>query len=80
MKQTKKLWAILIAAVLLLSAFACSKPAEKPAEPTAAPVQPAEKTDEELAAECAALIDAIYVQERTDETDASTLSLSKTGV
>jgi len=70
MKQTKKLWAILIAAVLLLSAFACSKPAEKPAEPTAAPVQPAEKTDEELAAECAALIDAIYVQERTDETDA----------
>ena len=70
MKQTKKLWSILIAAVLLLSAFACSKPAEKPAEPTAAPVQPAEKTDEELAAECAALIDAIYVQERTDETDA----------
>ena len=28
------------------------------------------KTDEELAAECAALIDAIYVQERTDTTDA----------
>ena len=28
------------------------------------------KTDEELAAECAALIDKIYVQERTDTTDA----------
>ena len=28
------------------------------------------KTDEELAAECAALIDAIYVQERTETTDA----------
>ena len=27
------------------------------------------KTDEELAAECAALIDAIYVQERTETTD-----------
>ena len=30
----------------------------------------AAKTDEELAAECAALIDAIYVQERTETTDA----------
>ena len=28
------------------------------------------KTDEELAAECAALIDKIYVQERTETTDA----------
>ncbi|MBE5998118.1 MAG: cobalt chelatase [Sarcina sp.] len=36
---------------------------------TAAAAQTA-KTDEELAAECAALIDAIYVQERTDTTDA----------
>lgn len=34
MKKTTKLWAILIAAILLLAAFACSKPADKPAEPT----------------------------------------------
>ncbi len=33
MKKTTKLWAILIAAILLLAAFACSKPADKPAEP-----------------------------------------------
>ena len=38
MKKTTKLWAILIAAILLLAAFACSKPADKPAEPTQAPV------------------------------------------
>ncbi len=38
MKKTTKLWAILIAAILLLAAFACSEPADKPAEPTQAPV------------------------------------------
>ena len=37
---------------------------------TAAAAGQAAKTDEELAAECAALIDAIYVQERTETTDA----------
>ena len=42
------------------------------AETAAAAATTAEtaKTDEELAAECAALIDAIYVQERTETTDA----------
>ena len=39
------------------------------AETTAAAETAAEKTDEELAAECAALIDAIYVQQRTETTD-----------
>ncbi len=46
----------------------------KEAEPTEAPTPTeevvAEPTDEELAAHVAELIDAIYVQERTDETDA----------
>ena len=37
---------------------------------TAAAAGQVAKTDEELAAECAALIDAIYVQERTETTDA----------
>ncbi len=41
-----------------------------PAAETAAESAAAVKTDEELAAECAALIDAIYVQERTETTDA----------
>ena len=41
------------------------------AETASAAVTAAEtaKTDEELASECAALIDAIYVQERTETTD-----------
>ena len=57
MKKTTKLWAILIAAILLLAAFACSKPADKPAEPTQAPVaeQPtAEPVVEQPTAEPAA--------------------------
>ena len=49
MNKTTKLWAILIAAILLLAAFACGKQAEKPAEPTAEPV--AEQPVEEPAAE-----------------------------
>ena len=53
MKQTTKLWAILIAAILLLAAFACGKQAEKPADPTEAPVveQPVEQPTEAPAEE-----------------------------
>ncbi|MBR4906469.1 MAG: sirohydrochlorin cobaltochelatase [Clostridia bacterium] len=45
---------------------------EAPAEPTAAPEEPVDTAaaDKEAADKVAALIDAIYVQERTDETDA----------
>ena len=53
MKQTTKLWAILIAAILLLAAFACGKQAEKPADPTEAPAveQPVEQPTEAPAEE-----------------------------
>ncbi len=44
--------------------------AEEQAEAPAADTAENEMSDEEKAAEVAALIDAIYVQERTDETDA----------
>ena len=45
-------------------------PTEAPAEPTEAEVQEEpEMSDEEKAAEVAELIDAIYVQQRTDKTD-----------
>ena len=45
-------------------------PTEAPAEPTEAEVQEEpEVSDEEKAAEVAELIDAIYVQQRTDKTD-----------
>ena len=89
----KKTLALLLAAVMLLSALAaCSSKAETPAEPeqtTEEPAQtpdaPAEETTEETTAaeepsqeeldqaaadEVAAMIDAIYVQTRTNETDA----------
>ena len=89
----KKLLALLLAAVMLLSVLAaCSSKAETPAEPEQAteepaqtPDAPAEETTEETPAasepaqeerdqaaadEVAAMIDAIYVQTRTDETDA----------
>ena len=89
----KKMLALLLAAVMLLSLLAaCSKteaPAEEPAQeeqtteapaqeetPAEEPEQPAEEQpsqeelDQEAADNVAALIDAIYVQERTDDTDA----------
>jgi cobalamin biosynthesis Co2+ chelatase CbiK len=76
----KKVLALMLAiAMFAVLALACAgKQDEKPEEPTAepaenptdAPATNAEKTDAELAAECAALIDAIYVQERTADTDA----------
>ncbi|MCQ2559038.1 MAG: sirohydrochlorin cobaltochelatase [Oscillospiraceae bacterium] len=50
---------------------AAEEPAEEPAAEEAAEAEePAGPTDQELADEVAALIDAIYVQERTETTDA----------
>ena len=67
----KKTIAMMVAAVMLLGMLAACAGTQPAAEPAAEPApEPAGKTDTELAAECAALIDAIYVQERTDETDA----------
>ena len=69
----KKTIAMFVAAIMLLGMFAaCSgTPSEpEPAQTDAPTAEPAGKTDAELAAECAALIDAIYVQERTEKTDA----------
>ncbi len=74
--------AILLSAVMLAGCGSTGAAEETPAEPeeTVTEVQepaaqdtPKEEesvSDEEKAAEVAALIDAIYVQERTDETDA----------
>ena len=56
-----------VADTAAVSAAAADTAAESAA---AADTTAAAKTDEELAAECAALIDAIYVQERTETTDA----------
>ena len=67
MKKAKTILSLVLALCMVLALAACgSKPAE-PANPNPAPVT--EKTDQELADEVAALIDAIYVQERTDKTD-----------
>ena len=67
MKKAKTILSLVLALCMVLALAACgSKPAE-PANPNPAPVT--EKTDQELADEAAALIDAIYVQERTDKTD-----------
>ena len=52
------------------AAEAVSEAAPAAETAAAAATAPAAKTDEELAAECAALIDKIYVQERTETTDA----------
>ncbi len=78
MKKTIAL--ILAIAMFAALALACvngqtEKPAEEPtaapAEPTEAPAEPdAAAEDKAKADEVAALIDAIYVQERTEETDA----------
>lgn len=76
----KKRIALLCVLTMVCSMFAgcgSNKPAETQASateasvetPTEAPTEAA-PTDEELAANVAALIDAIYVQTRTDETDA----------
>ena len=70
----KKILCIALAALMIAALAACGKTNDTPAntaEPannTEAPA-PAGKTDKELADEVAALIDAIYVQTRTDKTD-----------
>lgn len=67
MKKAKTILSLVLALCMVLALAACgSKPAE-PANPNPAPVT--EKTDQELADEVAALIDAIYVQERNENTD-----------
>ena len=63
----KKALAILLTAVMLLGVLtACGSKKDDAADDT----QNAEDTDKAAADNVAALIDAIYVQERTDETDA----------
>ena len=77
----KKTAAMLLAiAMLAAMAIACAGTSNTPAQPTAQPAAetpaatetPADaaETDQEAADRVAALIDAIYVQKRTDETDA----------
>ncbi len=77
----KKAIAMLLVVLMIGSFAACSgtqqQTSEPTAEPTAEPVTaPTEEpvdtaaADKEAADKVAALIDAIYVQERTDETDA----------
>ena len=63
----KKALAILLTAVMLLGVLtACGSKKDDAADDT----QNTEDTDKAAADNVAALIDAIYVQERTDETDA----------
>ncbi|MBQ3282095.1 MAG: sirohydrochlorin cobaltochelatase [Eubacterium sp.] len=62
MKTAKSLLSILLILCLAFCLVACGKKEEPAPEPEA-------KSDQELADEVAALIDAIYVQERTDKTD-----------
>ena len=72
----KKTVAMLLVVLMVGSLAACTgaqQPAETPAEPAEATEAPAVDTndaDKEAADKVAALIDAIYVQERTEETDA----------
>ncbi len=63
--------ALLAACSSNTSASVTETPTEAPTQaPTAAPTTEAEVDDQALADEVAALIDAIYVQTRTDDTDA----------
>ena len=59
MKKLVKILSIALALCMVLGLAACAKK----------PVPDAQKTDKELADEVAKLIDAIYVQARTDKTD-----------
>ena len=68
MKSFAKILLMVLALCMLVSLAACSAAPEESEEP--AQEEQAEPTDQELADEVAALIDAIYVQEWTEETDA----------
>ncbi|MBQ2091835.1 MAG: sirohydrochlorin cobaltochelatase [Clostridia bacterium] len=63
MKHSRKVIAVLMALCMVIGLAACA------AKGGDTPSKPAAKTDQEAADEVAALIDAIYVQERTDKTD-----------
>ena len=70
MKHFIKILCMALALVMAVCFAACkapAKPDDKPADSTDKPVEG--KTDKELADEVAALIDAIYVQERNENTD-----------
>ena len=62
MKHTKVL-SVLLAAVMLLALVGCAQ------QGGSTPAKDSTPSDQELADEVAAMIDAIYVQERTDKTD-----------
>lgn len=70
MKSFAKILLMVLALCMLVSLAACSAAPEEESEEPAQEEQAAEPTDQELADEVAALIDAIYVQEWTEETDA----------
>ncbi|MBR6109900.1 MAG: sirohydrochlorin cobaltochelatase [Clostridia bacterium] len=73
MKTFVKILCMALAICMTCGLAACgsepAKPDDKPADATEKPADNSGKTDKELADEVAALIDAIYVQERTDKTD-----------
>jgi cobalamin biosynthesis Co2+ chelatase CbiK/predicted small lipoprotein YifL len=71
MKTLKSVIALLLAVVMMLALAACGGKTPAPVDPEDPGKQeePAQPTDQELADQVAALIDAIYVQERTDKTD-----------
>ena len=70
MKSFAKILLMVLALCMLVSLAACSAAPEEESEEPAQEEQAAEPTDQELADEVAALIDAIYVQEWTEETAA----------
>ena len=70
MKSFVKILLMVLALCMLVSLAACSAAPEEESEEPAQEEQAAEPTDQELADEVAALIDAIYVQEWTEDTDA----------
>ena len=68
MKKAKTILSLVLALCMVLALAACGgKTPDPQPQPDPAPVS--EKTDQELADEVAALIDAIYVQERNENTD-----------
>ena len=68
MKKAKTILSLVLALCTVLALAACGgKTPDPQPQPDPAPVS--EKTDQELADEVAALIDAIYVQERNENTD-----------